>query len=80
MAIRFSKWPDDDSRIIVRERDSYVGCIRKREHDWAPSLDLSIALSGAGGRRAGIAWPSEDEAIREIRRILSAQRSRDPGR
>ena len=48
MTIRFNKWCHDDSRIIVRERDSYVGCLRKRENGWAPSLDLMTALRGAG--------------------------------
>lgn len=77
MAIRFSKWPDDDSRIIVRRQEAYIGCIRKRQNDWAPSLDLSIALSDAGGRRrAGMAWQSEYAVIREIRQILSAPESR----
>ena len=73
MAIRFSKWPDDDSRIIVREGDNYVGCLRKRENGWAPSLDLSAALNGAGDPRprARMAWRSELEAVREIRMILS---------
>ncbi|MCY4497260.1 MAG: hypothetical protein OXC14_08240 [Rhodospirillaceae bacterium] len=77
MAIRFSKWPDDDNRIIVRRQEAYIGCVRKRENDWVPSLDLSIALSGAGGRRrAGMAWQSEDATIREIRKILSAPKPR----
>ena len=76
MAIRFSRWPDDDSRIIVRRLDAYIGCIRKRENDWAPSLDLSIALSGAGRRRAGMGWRSEDEAVRQVRKILSAPEPR----
>ena len=48
MTIRFSKWRHDDSRIIVREWDSCVGCLRKRENGWAPSLDLMTALRGAG--------------------------------
>ena len=30
MMIRFSKWRHDDSRIIVREWDSCIGCLRKR--------------------------------------------------
>ena len=73
MTVRFSKWPHDDSRIIVRRRDKYVGCIRKRENGWVPSLDLSTALNGADDRssRARKGWRSELEAIREIRRMLS---------
>ena len=78
MAIRFSKWPDDDSRIIVREGENYVGCLRKRENGWAASLDLSTALNGAGDPRprARMAWRSEFEAVREIRGILSASEPR----
>lgn len=74
MTIRFSKWRHDDSRIIVRERDSYVGCIRKRENGWAPSLDLSAALKDAGNfrLRSRRGWESELEAVREIREILSS--------
>ena len=74
MTIRFSKCRHDDSKIIVRERDSYVGCLRKRENGWAPSLDLMTALRGAGLRRsrARRGWPSELEAVREIREILSS--------
>ena len=80
MAIGFSKWPGDDKRIIVRRLDAYIGFIRKGENDWAPSLDLPIALSSAGDRRrrARMAWQSGAAAIREIRKILSAP-SRGPG-
>ena len=74
MTVRFSKWPHDDSRIIVRRRDSYVGCIRKRENGWAPSLDLMTALRDADDRRSWARkdWRSEFEAIREIQEILSS--------
>ena len=74
MTIRFSKWRHDDSRIIVRERDSYIGCLRKRDNGWAPSLDLMTALRSAGDfrRRSRRGWESELEAIREIQEILSS--------
>ena len=74
MTIGFSKWRHDDSRIIVRERDTYVGCLRKREGGWAPSLDLMAALEGAGDfrHRSRRGWRSEFEAVREIREILSS--------
>ena len=74
MTIRFSKWRHDDSRIIVRERDSYIGCLRKRENGWVPSLDLMTALRGAGDFRLGSrrGWESELEAVREIQEILSS--------
>ena len=74
MTIRFSKWRHDDSRTIVRDRDSYVGCLQKRGNGWAPSLDLMTALKDAGDfrSRAGKDWRSELEAIREIQEILSS--------
>ena len=74
MTIRFSKWRHDDSRIIVRERDSYVGCLRKRENGWAPCLDLMTALRVAGDfrLRSRRGWESELEAVREIQEILSS--------
>ena len=73
MTVRFSKRPHDDSRIIVRKRDTYVGCIRKQKNGWVPSLDLSTALNGIDGPRSRWRrnWRSELEAIREIREILS---------
>ena len=74
MTVRFSRWRHDDSRIIVRERDAYVGCLRKRENGWAPSLDLVTALKGAGDfrLRSRRSWESELEAVREIQEILSS--------
>ena len=74
MTVRFSKWPHDDSRIIVRRQDEYAGCIRKRKSSWVPSFDLSIALNGTGDRRSRSrrSWRSELEAIREIREVLSS--------
>ena len=73
--VRFSKWPHDDSRIIVRKRDAYVGCIQKQKNGWVPSLDLSSALNGAGGARSWARknWQSALEGVREIREILSPE-------
>ena len=73
--VRFSKWPHDDSRIIVRKRGAYVGCIQKQKNGWVPSLDLSTALNGAGGGRPWSRknWQCELEGVREIREILSPE-------
>ncbi len=75
MTIRFSKWRHNDSRIIVRERDAYVGCLRKRDNGWAPSLDLMTALRGAGDfhLRARKDWRSELETVREIQETLDRE-------
>ena len=56
MAVKFSKWPSDDTRIIVRRMGEYIGCIRKRKNGWLPSLNLSAAMNGTDDNRSRTVW------------------------
>ena len=71
MAVKFSKWPSDDTRIIVRRLGEYVGCIRKGKNGWLPSLDLSAAMNGTDVNRSRTVWRNRHDATEEVRRVLS---------
>ena len=71
MAVEFSKWPSDDTRIIVRRMGEYIGCIRKGKNGWLPSLNLSAAMNGTDDNRSRTVWRNRHVATEEVRKVLS---------
>ena len=68
MAVKFSKWPSDDTRIIVRRLGEYVGCIRKGKNGWLPSIALSAAMNGTDDNRSKTVWRNRHVATDRGRR------------
>ena len=71
MTVKFSKWPGDDTRIIVRRLGKYVGCVRRGKNGWLPSLDLSAAMNGTDDNQPRTVWRNRHDATEEVRRVLS---------
>ena len=71
MTVKFSKWPGDDTRIIVRRLGKYVGCVRRGKNGWLPSLALSAAMNGTDDNRPRTVWRNRHDATEEVRRVLS---------